>query len=92
MVGSSSDIPTPVPNLTKKARGRRVPTLSTLGDGGREDNGASKEIQAKSGGTARIHACVADGCGKCFTRKEHLDRHVISLHTDEKREVYFSMH
>lgn len=67
--------PVPVPNLTKKSRGRRVPT--------------TVEQDVKFTGeksTARTHTCVVPGCGKCFARGEHLKRHVRSIHTHEKRE------
>ncbi|KAI0640200.1 hypothetical protein C8Q77DRAFT_118497 [Trametes polyzona] len=64
--------PVPVPNLTKKSRGRRVPTAQQVGTQG----GAQK----------RMYMCKVPGCGKCFARGEHLKRHVRSIHTNEKRE------
>ncbi|TFK88910.1 hypothetical protein K466DRAFT_487969 [Polyporus arcularius HHB13444] len=62
--------PVPVPNLTKKSRGRRVPTAQ----------------QVVSEGTVqkRGYMCKVTGCGKCFARGEHLKRHVRSIHTNEK--------
>lgn len=33
----------------------------------------------------RAHICAVPGCSKSFARAEHLKRHVISLHTHEKR-------
>ena len=33
----------------------------------------------------RTHICAVPGCAKSFARAEHLKRHVISLHTHEKR-------
>ncbi|KAI0830850.1 hypothetical protein BC628DRAFT_1313060 [Trametes gibbosa] len=62
--------PVPVPNLTKKSRGRRVPTAQQVGNQG----GAQK----------RMYMCKVPGCGKCFARGEHLKRHVRSIHTNEK--------
>ncbi|KAI9066526.1 hypothetical protein FKP32DRAFT_1610034 [Trametes sanguinea] len=62
--------PVPVPNLTKKSRGRRVPTAQQVGTQG----GAQK----------RMYMCKVPGCGKCFARGEHLKRHVRSIHTNEK--------
>jgi len=62
--------PIPVPNLTKKSRGRRVPTAAFLLEDGVE--------------RARPFACIVPGCGKCFARGEHLKRHVRSIHTNEK--------
>lgn len=65
--------PVPVPGLVKKSRGRRVPTASSVV--------ASGGIQKSS----RSYKCIAEGCGKCFARGEHLKRHVRSIHTNEKR-------
>ncbi|CAE7219547.1 unnamed protein product [Rhizoctonia solani] len=67
--------PVPIPNLTKKSRGRRVPTklVATPSTG--------------IGKSARTFTCTVDGCGKCFNRGEHLKRHIRSIHTDEKPHV-----
>ncbi|KAJ7236059.1 hypothetical protein B0H12DRAFT_997682, partial [Mycena haematopus] len=65
-------VPVPVPNLTKKSRGRRVPTVASL------YGGAGGKAQA------RLYTCKVAGCGKCFARGEHLKRHVRSIHTYEK--------
>ncbi|KAG8219334.1 hypothetical protein J3R82DRAFT_217 [Butyriboletus roseoflavus] len=68
-------IPVPVPNLTKKSRGRRVPTVS----------GASVGRSSRDAALgARIYLCDVSGCGKCFARGEHLKRHIRSIHTYEK--------
>ncbi|KIM36627.1 hypothetical protein M413DRAFT_20449 [Hebeloma cylindrosporum] len=68
---SRASLPTPIPNLTKKSRGRRVPTqVSTASD---PDQRAT-----------RLYVCTVDGCGKCFHRGEHLKRHIRSIHTHEK--------
>jgi len=61
--------PVAVPNLTKKARGRPVPTKDTL---------------VKPGSGGRIFACTVEDCLKVFTRSEHLKRHTRSIHTNEK--------
>jgi hypothetical protein len=37
----------------------------------------------------RAHICSVPGCSKSFARAEHLKRHVISLHTHEKRAFSF---
>jgi hypothetical protein len=89
---SSSPIPIPVPNLTKKSRGRRVPTMSSLEDLRSASSGAGKKRQGIGGKTARMYLCEVKGCGKCFARGEHLKRHVRSIHTYEKREVYFFLY
>ncbi|KAI0041647.1 hypothetical protein FA95DRAFT_1458840, partial [Auriscalpium vulgare] len=64
--------PVPVPNLTKKSRGRRVPTAPVFVNHG----GVQKNV--------RTYMCRVDECGKCFARGEHLKRHVRSIHTNEK--------
>lgn len=66
--------PVPIPNLTKKSRGRRVPTISDPDSDG-SPSGAAK---------ARLFRCMVAGCGKCFLRGEHLKRHVRSIHTHDK--------
>ena len=76
-------IPVPVPNLTKKSRGRRVPTVSGTNVGrGQRDTALG----------ARIYLCDVSGCGKCFARGEHLKRHIRSIHTYEKRASYAHIH
>lgn len=67
--------PVPVPNLTKKSRGRRVPTNPGTVI---SPDGAPRR--------ARGYVCKVPGCGKCFARGEHLKRHIRSIHTNEKRE------
>ena len=62
--------PVVVPNLTKKARGRPVPT---------------KDTPLKPG-SGRAYTCMVEDCLKVFTRAEHLKRHTRSIHTNEKRE------
>ncbi|KAG8691816.1 hypothetical protein FRC11_008440 [Ceratobasidium sp. 423] len=72
--------PVPVEGLTKKSRGRRVPTaVSTVADG-------DVVFQAGKDGEkmTRMFACTVDGCGKCFHRGEHLKRHIRSIHTNER--------
>ncbi|KAL0575785.1 hypothetical protein V5O48_006182 [Marasmius crinis-equi] len=85
-------LPTPVPNLTKKSRGRRVPTKT------------GPEVSTAAAGEAtddkRSYVCSVEGCGKCFHRGEHLKRHIRSIHTHEKPfkctftncEKYFNRH
>ena len=77
--------PEPVPNLTKKSRGRRVPTAAALYG----SYGSTSASPAGAGGkNARTYVCKVKECGKCFARSEHLKRHVRSIHTNEKR-AYF---
>lgn len=76
-------IPVPVPNLTKKSRGRRVPTLGGTSVGrGQRDTALG----------ARMYLCDVSGCGKCFARGEHLKRHIRSIHTYEKRASHTHLH
>ncbi|KIY51973.1 hypothetical protein FISHEDRAFT_17158, partial [Fistulina hepatica ATCC 64428] len=79
-------IPVPVPNLTKKSRGRRVPTAASL----TLELQPRQLVAALAGGSRRgskglrLYTCKVPGCGKCFVRGEHLKRHVRSIHTHEK--------
>ncbi|KZV98911.1 hypothetical protein EXIGLDRAFT_726801 [Exidia glandulosa HHB12029] len=63
------NVPAPVPNLTKKSRGRRVP---------RADDA---EVQKDA---ARKYVCPVPECGKGFSRGEHLKRHTRSIHTNDR--------
>jgi hypothetical protein len=87
---SSFGVPVPVPNLTKKSRGRRVPTMSSLEDLRSAASGAGKKRQSAGGKSARMYLCDVEGCGKCFARGEHLKRHVRSIHTYEKRKCHLN--
>ncbi|KAF7317434.1 hypothetical protein HMN09_00480100 [Mycena chlorophos] len=78
--GASLPTPVPVPNLTKKSRGRRVPTVATLYG----PDAARRGTKAALSAAARQFTCTVPGCGKCFARGEHLKRHVRSIHTYEK--------
>lgn len=73
---SRATLPVPVPNLTKKSRGRRVPTQEATVIQG-QVQGEPKD--------KRMYVCKVEGCGKCFHRGEHLKRHIRSIHTHEKR-------
>ncbi|EIW87214.1 hypothetical protein CONPUDRAFT_46073, partial [Coniophora puteana RWD-64-598 SS2] len=72
--------PVPVPNLTKKSRGRRVPTASQSGEIAIPEE-APAVTPTK---TSRGYVCQVEECGKCFSRGEHLKRHIRSIHTHEK--------
>ncbi|KAG0703631.1 hypothetical protein DFH29DRAFT_430009 [Suillus ampliporus] len=67
--------PIPVPNLTKKSRGRRVPTAG---------DDVAVEGEVAEGRKGRVYVCKVEDCGKCFSRGEHLKRHIRSIHTHEK--------
>ncbi|KAG1877235.1 hypothetical protein F4604DRAFT_1580932 [Suillus subluteus] len=70
------NLPTPVPNLTKKSRGRKVPVSSG------EPVYARSKDKSKKG--TRTYTCHVNGCSKCFVRSEHLKRHIRSIHTNDK--------
>lgn len=72
--------PVPVPNLTKKSRGRRVPTKVAGEKEGVQEEKLPKERVQKG----RVYVCKVEDCGKCFSRGEHLKRHIRSIHTHEK--------
>jgi hypothetical protein len=72
--------PVPVPNLTKKSRGRRVPVQQDASPV-IEDGDSDPSLLPNT----RMYACQVEGCGKCFGRGEHLKRHIRSIHTYEKR-------
>jgi hypothetical protein len=100
-------VPVPVPNLTKKSRGRKVPTvhdpepesaadeyvpsarLRDTSDGGRAKRGRGGGATGTK--NARTYRCTVEDCGKCFIRGEHLKRHIRSIHTNEKRQYFFSL-
>ncbi|KZT54120.1 hypothetical protein CALCODRAFT_406513, partial [Calocera cornea HHB12733] len=71
--------PIPVPNLTKKSRGRHVPAMAASRIAANQL--ASGEWRA-AGIKGRTYLCKI--CGKCFQRGEHLKRHVRSIHTHDK--------
>lgn len=96
-------LPTPVPNLTKKSRGRRVPVRVVTTNGMeviQEPPPVSSTSSTTTTGTGngntdsanpkgkRSYVCSVEGCGKCFHRGEHLKRHIRSIHTHDKREPY----
>ncbi|KAJ4470952.1 hypothetical protein J3R30DRAFT_3660459 [Lentinula aciculospora] len=87
---NSIPVPIPVPNLTKKSRGRRVPTVPSLDNSARKTNVDYNHTSCsggRSGKGVRIHTCKVPGCGKCFARGEHLKRHIRSIHTYDKPHV-----
>ncbi|GAW04061.1 Zinc finger protein MSN4 [Lentinula edodes] len=92
-------LPTPVPNLTKKSRGRRVPVRVVTTNGVeviQDPPPVSSTSSTTTPGTGngntdsanpkgkRSYVCSVEGCGKCFHRGEHLKRHIRSIHTHDK--------
>ncbi|KAJ4470947.1 hypothetical protein J3R30DRAFT_1142065 [Lentinula aciculospora] len=92
-------LPTPVPNLTKKSRGRRVPVrvvtingVEVIQDpppvssvsGTTAIGGSNENSDSTNSKGKRSYVCSVEGCGKCFHRGEHLKRHIRSIHTHDK--------
>ena len=69
--GTKLEIPVPVPGLTKNRRGRCVPKKT--------------EVVLDDG--SRPFWCHVKDCDKLFNRGEHLKRHILSIHTDDRREI-----
>lgn len=95
---SRAVLPVPVPNLTKKSRGRRVPTKVVADNPNPPVAITTAAVvnpppttSVSSEGT-RLYVCQVEGCGKCFHRGEHLKRHIRSIHTYEKRTFLSSLH
>jgi hypothetical protein len=87
MTKQTNTLPIPVPNLTKKSRGRHVPTVDSLRSAARHRKGKRQPEEEGENKNARTFVCDTIGCGKCFARGEHLKRHIRSIHTYEKREL-----
>ncbi|TFK24269.1 hypothetical protein FA15DRAFT_550779, partial [Coprinopsis marcescibilis] len=88
-------VPVPVPNLTKKSRGRRVPTYSSGGSKGTRmylcdvegcgkcfARGEHLKRHVRSIHTnEKPHTCPFPGCGKDFSRHDNLGQH-MRVHKD----------
>lgn len=69
--GTRLATPVPIPGLTKNSRGRTVP----------------KKRETVVRDPSRPFWCAVEDCDKLFSRGEHLRRHVVSIHTKDKRET-----
>ncbi|KAF7296421.1 hypothetical protein HMN09_01112500 [Mycena chlorophos] len=89
-------MPVPVPNLTKKSRGRRVPVnpledstprpyvCPVDGCGKRFVRGEHLKRHVRSIHThEKPHECPFEGCGKSFNRRDNLAQH-SRIHMDDK--------
>lgn len=72
--GTKLEIPVPVPGLTKNSRGRCVP----------------KKTERAYDDGSRPFWCNVEDCDKLFNRGEHLKRHILSIHTEKKRERFLA--
>jgi len=72
---------------TKKSRGRRPPTAPELQIDEQANESGDTEYAGltKTGKPKKIWLCKVSDCGRVFKRGEHLQRHVRSIHTDDKR-------
>ncbi|KIJ54363.1 hypothetical protein M422DRAFT_147972, partial [Sphaerobolus stellatus SS14] len=73
----------PIQVITRKSRGRRVPNVYQI-----YGSFAKAAAVIAAGGSkapnARNAVCFIPGCGGCFLRNEHLKRHLISIHSQDK--------
>jgi len=82
---------------------KEVETVSEEGgeaDGEKREGEGGEDGQATGGGKGngkqqqkrekKVWVCKVKDCGKFFKRGEHLQRHVRSIHTGEKREFFFA--
>ncbi|TFK68976.1 hypothetical protein BDN72DRAFT_768551, partial [Pluteus cervinus] len=82
--------PVPVPNLTKKSRGRKVPYVipsvanRSSQPGSSSNSGGEVGQESEVGEETGERSFVCSECGRCFIRGEHLKRHVRSIHTNDK--------
>ncbi|KAL1739448.1 hypothetical protein HDZ31DRAFT_49395 [Schizophyllum fasciatum] len=94
---SRTGVPESRKGATKRSRGRKVPYVSMRTELTTSNSGESLTatrggpVRGRGGGSVgsgkRQFRCMAEGCGKLFVRKEHLKRHVKSLHTEDKPHV-----
>ncbi|KZV93728.1 hypothetical protein EXIGLDRAFT_612682 [Exidia glandulosa HHB12029] len=77
-------LPTPEPGLVKASRGRAVPTQVELMDTGMPSGDARDGMPTIHVVSPRSYVCPVSTCSKAFKRREHLRRHLRSIHTNEK--------
>jgi len=73
----------PIQVITRKSRGRQVPNVFQL-YGGFSEAAAYIASGGSKDPNARTAICFIPGCGACFVRNEHLKRHLISIHSQDK--------
>ena len=82
--GASSVVPSPEQRKTQRTGPRkRVPPPAPIPHLIKKSRG--RRVPEPDEARERAHICAVPGCSKSFARAEHLKRHVISLHTHEKR-------
>nr|VWP00466.1 Beta-hexosaminidase (EC (Beta-GlcNAcase) (Beta-N-acetylhexosaminidase) (N-acetyl-beta-glucosaminidase) [Ganoderma boninense] len=71
------DLPTTRMPMPKRALAEPIPGVSKPSRG--------RHVPTKeTAGPNRKHICTVEGCGKMFTKRAHLSRHIASLHRHER--------
>ena len=71
------------PTASRSVRRARVPLPVPVPHLNKKSRG--RRVPEPAEARERAHVCAVPGCSKSFARAEHLKRHVLSLHTHEKR-------
>lgn len=97
---SSSSLPIPSSSSSNHTQSAPTRTLNTAEDfqadlkrqaDERKAQEDLAEENAKKTGGKRLHRCMHPGCGKLFSRREHLKRHGRSLHSEIRREFNYEL-
>lgn len=79
-VGAASEPPTPASPDSGEARGRRRDRDDDgdTGDGEGDGHGSSRKRRRSRKGLDKKFECPHEGCGKSYSRAEHLYRHQLN--------------